>query len=560
MRIIVNTEAANVNSAIVDDIGSITSATIPTLVVGDKVMIELYFVDNTGTYVEWSGENTLVKMVLAETGAQILAGLGLDTGEQWTTITDGYKGILNLRGQELLALIGTSSTKQLTCGVQVEFIDTGEIRTFATAPVTVRWDPIVEGAPEPTPNVEWATQSWVSAYYYEKTETYTKTEVDTALGLKANSADVYAKTETYTRTEVDYALGLKANASNVYTKSETYTKTEVDTALGLKANSADVYTKTEVDTALGLKANASNVYTKTEVDTALGLKANASNVYTKSETYTKTEVNNITGAIITTISSTTTWYIDGTNGNDTTGDGSVGAPWATIDKLVTKLATTVINAPLTVKINTGNYTPSSGIRLDLDCVSMSGLGSLTITKYDTASITGVRLRMDLYCKQGATFNDVTLGGLRILAPISFGANIRFMPFTEWTAGSYPQCINMYPGGTLTMSGSTISIESQTHGTGRIITQLGGVIQAFSAFTFAAAGGTVTLPTGDTSAGFIVSNPGSIFNSTVVPTVTGTWVGKRYNNSGQIRVVGGSTTSLPGDTAGSNYAGGAYYTT
>lgn len=46
----------------------------------------------------------------------------------------------------------------------------------------------------------------------------------------------------------------------------TYTKTEVDTALGDKADASTTYTKTEVDTALGGKADASTTYTKTEVD------------------------------------------------------------------------------------------------------------------------------------------------------------------------------------------------------------------------------------------------------------------------------------------------------
>ena len=45
-------------------------------------------------------------------------------------------------------------------------------------------------------------------------------------------------------------------------------KTQVDTSLGLKANSSDVYTKTEVDTSLNLKANSA------DVNNSLALKAN----------------------------------------------------------------------------------------------------------------------------------------------------------------------------------------------------------------------------------------------------------------------------------------------
>jgi hypothetical protein len=48
----------------------------------------------------------------------------------------------------------------------------------------------------------------------------------------------------------------------------------VYTALGSKANSADVYNKSAVDTALTTKADKSTTYTKTEVDMALGSKQN----------------------------------------------------------------------------------------------------------------------------------------------------------------------------------------------------------------------------------------------------------------------------------------------
>ena len=49
---------------------------------------------------------------------------------------------------------------------------------------------------------------------------YTTEQVDAALELKANAADVYAKTETYNKEEADAALELKANAADVYTKQE----------------------------------------------------------------------------------------------------------------------------------------------------------------------------------------------------------------------------------------------------------------------------------------------------------------------------------------------------
>jgi hypothetical protein len=85
--------------------------------------------------------------------------------------------------------------------------------------------------------------------YYTKTDTatnyYNKTNIDekvatltTSIGTKANTADVYTKTdadaryrlisESYTKTQTDTALELKANVSDVYAKTNTYSKSEVD--------------------------------------------------------------------------------------------------------------------------------------------------------------------------------------------------------------------------------------------------------------------------------------------------------------------------------------------
>lgn len=97
-------------------------------------------------------------------------------------------------------------------------------------------------------------------------ETYTKTEADGSLSLKAD------------KTYVDTELAKKADASSVYTKTET------DGKLDLKANTATTYTKTETDSKLDLKANAATTYTKTETDGKLALKANAAATYTKTET------------------------------------------------------------------------------------------------------------------------------------------------------------------------------------------------------------------------------------------------------------------------------------
>ena len=93
---------------------------------------------------------------------------------------------------------------------------------------------------------------------------YSKTQVDNALGLKADQSTTYTKTQMNTFLDGkpdDADLDLKAD------KLTTYSKTQVDTALALKADQSTTYSKTQVDSAVGLKADQSTTYTKTQVDT-----------------------------------------------------------------------------------------------------------------------------------------------------------------------------------------------------------------------------------------------------------------------------------------------------
>lgn len=90
-----------------------------------------------------------------------------------------------------------------------------------------------------------------------------RSEVNTKLATKANAADVYPKSETYTKTEVNgmvndinsgvntlrdsvkaniTAIGAKADTGSVYTKTATYSKTEVNELLNTKANTTDIPT------------------------------------------------------------------------------------------------------------------------------------------------------------------------------------------------------------------------------------------------------------------------------------------------------------------------------
>lgn len=82
-------------------------------------------------------------------------------------------------------------------------------------------------------------------------------------------------TDSYTKTEVDNSLSLKANSSAL--SSYILTNDALD-ALNNKANSADVYTKTAADNLLADKADSANVYSKSEIDTQMSNKASASTV------------------------------------------------------------------------------------------------------------------------------------------------------------------------------------------------------------------------------------------------------------------------------------------
>ncbi|KAA6368736.1 MAG: hypothetical protein EZS28_035737, partial [Streblomastix strix] len=172
----------------------------------------------------------------------------------------------------------------------------------------------------------------------DKSTTYTKTEDDALLLLKADKSTTYTKIETnnllnnkadtgvsYTKGEDDALLLLKADKTQLidsYTKGETnnllnnkadtgvsYTKGEDDALLLLKADKSTTYTKTQDDALLLLKADKSTTYTKTEDDALLLLKADKSTTYTKTEddallllkadktqlidSYTKGETNNL---------------------------------------------------------------------------------------------------------------------------------------------------------------------------------------------------------------------------------------------------------------------------
>lgn len=79
--------------------------------------------------------------------------------------------------------------------------------------------------------------------YYNKTETYNKTEVNNLLVDKADVEDIPTTTSQLTN-DSGYITNTVDNLTNYYKKTETYNQTEVNNLLADKANTSDVPTKT----------------------------------------------------------------------------------------------------------------------------------------------------------------------------------------------------------------------------------------------------------------------------------------------------------------------------
>lgn len=92
------------------------------------------------------------------------------------------------------------------------------------------------------------------------------------------------------------------------------------------------------------------------------------------------------------IDANTDWYISPT-GDDNTGDGSIGTPWATLDKVYAELLNYGIaqDATLTINIVAGSYTSATPISLDHpngDRINIVGAATSTIGITSLASYTG----------------------------------------------------------------------------------------------------------------------------------------------------------------------------
>ena len=103
----------------------------------------------------------------------------------------------------------------------------------------------------------------------------TKTELSEGLSTKADSSVTYTKVEVDTlldnkQDDISAGYGISMSADNVISVNDIVAiKSEVSSALELKADASSVYTKIETNTLLNAKADKATTYTKSEVDSKL---------------------------------------------------------------------------------------------------------------------------------------------------------------------------------------------------------------------------------------------------------------------------------------------------
>lgn len=123
----------------------------------------------------------------------------------------------------------------------------------------------------------------------DKSTTYTKTQVDTALAAKANAATTYTKTETqsYVQGEITGAItGLDVSSKGASDGSK---------YIGLVGQTDGKLTATAFTPALTIMANISKPPTTDAVNSAINNAKAAANSYTDTQVATKASVNDIYG-------------------------------------------------------------------------------------------------------------------------------------------------------------------------------------------------------------------------------------------------------------------------
>ena len=102
-----------------------------------------------------------------------------------------------------------------------------------------------------------------------------------AVDVTVNGVALVGKLDTIDTSLESHTVGIAALGTNKADKSDTYTKDNVDSIASGKADKTDTYTKAEVDSIANGKANQSTTYSKTEVNNLVNVKLDSSIYNTK---------------------------------------------------------------------------------------------------------------------------------------------------------------------------------------------------------------------------------------------------------------------------------------
>lgn len=240
---------------------------------------------------------------IAEDGKTISASIDLSAYETAETAEGKYAGIATEGvASDAAAAAATNAGAITALGTRVTTAE-GKITANETAIGTLKTDADAAlSAAEAADGKAVAAQNTANAKIDKVTGQTGKVAIFKADGnVEATAAALGTAAFTDSTAYATAQQGAKADAAAV--------KADVDAALLLKANSADVYTKTATDTLLEGKAAVGASYTKAESDAALLLKADKATTYTKTEVDTaltgKEDIANRTSDLATDAASTT---------------------------------------------------------------------------------------------------------------------------------------------------------------------------------------------------------------------------------------------------------------
>lgn len=258
----------------------------------------------------------------------------------------------------------------------------------------------------------------------------------------------------------------------------------------------------------------------------------------------------------TRLQANTAFYVNGSTGNDTTGDGSSGTPWKTLTKAANYLQTQLDLNGFTVTINVANGTYT---------------GAFTLAGFvpGQVGITSIQVVGNVASPTSCFVNSATI------SPFGASNGAAFQVKGFQVAGS--SVVAQNGSGIYASSGGIISYESMAFNTcvfAHVFAENGGYCVASAANTingncsthlYAKNGGTIsiaarahTLQGGPTFTGAFASAEVGIVEAAGA-TFSGSASGPRYfaNLNGVIKTGGGGANFFPGNAAGSVNAGGQY---